>query len=415
MSSSATPSLPTRSTRLDRWALLLVCSLWGQQVSAHDESSAVPDTPGWRLGVSVALADLSANRALPSQKMSGYLLRGDAGVDRRDAALEHAVLDAAWRMHPQWSAYAALGQHDKDRPHTEAAWLRYQWTTQGAGAWALQAGRSRPELGPVMTSAGHMDEFTLLPLAKRLATDGGWIDDGAQLSAQHAWSAGVAYLNVGVWQGDAFPGSQRSSSPASSMHLGLSRGDWRVDGFVAHLRPDGRGSLVQSSNGVHTHNTPDCSGLQAGVQCFRGRSRLSGASLQWASHDWPITAQGAYWERLDDGTLQSVNGLAEHTGRNQGTWLQAMWQVQARWKLGFRSERIWARLSLEGAGANLLAQEAGLTSNAPMRRHTAVLSWQVHPQAMLSAETGRELQAGQSQDFAAIRLVLQGSMALPGP
>ena len=115
MTSSPTPNWPTPLLRLDarkgsRLALAtLACGLtlgaW-----AHEESMAVPDAPGWRLGVAGALADVRADRALPSQKMGGYLLRGDTGVDRRDSALEHGVLEAGWRINPQWSAYLAAGQ-----------------------------------------------------------------------------------------------------------------------------------------------------------------------------------------------------------------------------------------------------------------------------------------------------------------
>ena len=92
MTSSPTPNWPTPLLRLDgplrsRLALAgLVCSL-SLGAWAHEESTSVPDEPGWRLGASAALADVRASRALPSQKMSGYLLRGDSGVDRRDSAL----------------------------------------------------------------------------------------------------------------------------------------------------------------------------------------------------------------------------------------------------------------------------------------------------------------------------------------
>lgn len=391
---------------------VLLCTLWSHPARAHEESSVLPESPGWRLGAALALADVRASAALPSQQLSGFLLRGDAGVDRRSSALEHAVLEAAWRMHPQWAAYVAVGQHDRDSAHTEAAWLRYQWRRQDAGAWSLQAGRSHPQLGPVMTAAGHMDSFALMPLAKRLATDGDWIDDGVQLSGQGEWASWTTHLNLGLWQGAAFPGAKQSPA-VPTLHLGASRGDWRADAFVATFRPEGRGSLVQSNTGAHTHNAPDCSTLQTGVQCFSGRSSLSGASLQWASHDWPVTVQAAYWGRLDEGTLRSVNGVAEHVGKNHGVWLQALWQLRSNWTLGARSERIWAQLSLLGAGATLLAQEAGLVGSAPVRRDVAVLAWQPLPQAQLSAEAGREQQTDRSIGFAAVRLVLRGSRVLP--
>lgn len=418
MTSLPTPNWPTPLLRLDarkgsRLALATLACGMTLGAWAHEESMAVPDAPGWRLGVAGALADVRAERALPSQKMGGYLLRGDTGVDRRDSALEHGVLEAGWRINPQWSAYLAAGQHDTDPAHAEAAWVRYQFAPSDRGVWSLQAGRSRPQLGPVMTQAGHLDSLALMPLAKRLVTDGDWMDDGVQVSGQHDWGDWTAQVDAGVWRGRSFPGSAGSAA-SPVVHAGLVKGDWRADAFVALLRPEGRGSLVQSSNGVHTHNAPDCSSLLLGVQCFSGRSQVSGASVQWASHEWPITLQAAYWQRHDEGTLRSVNGAADHTGQNQGGWLQALWQVTPEWTWGARSERVRAQMSLSGAGASLLAQEAGLTGSAPLSRHTALLAWQVHPLVALSVESGRERQGAESVSFTSFRAVFRASTVLPG-
>jgi hypothetical protein len=107
--------------------------------------------------------------------------------------------------------------------------------------------------------------------------------------------------------------------------------------------------------------------------------------------------------------LRSVNGLADHTGKNQGGWLQALWQITPDWTVGARSERVRAQLALTGAGASLLVQEAGLTGSAPMRRDTALLSWQVHPLVSLSADTGREQQGSQATSFMLIRAVFRWS------
>jgi hypothetical protein len=121
MTSSPTPSLPTRSPRLDSlWRAVSPCA-WAFALGtvaltahAHDESIAVPEAPGLRLGAALAVADVNASQALPSQRLSGYVLRGDSGADRRASSLEHGVLEAGWRLNAQWSAYAAMGKHDND-------------------------------------------------------------------------------------------------------------------------------------------------------------------------------------------------------------------------------------------------------------------------------------------------------------
>ncbi len=349
MNSSPTPSSAIPSPRLERGlAALCGVGLLAFSAQAHEEAQAIPEQAGLRLGAALALADVNASQALPSQRLQGYLVRGDSGVDRRASALEHAVVEAGWRVDSQWSAYAAVGQHDSDPAHAEAAWLRYELDAPADETRTVQVGRMNPQLGPVMTQAGHMDRFALMPLARRVAVDGDWTDDGVQFGGQREFGDWKGYADIGLWRGLAFPGAE-GSSPAPSLHLGAERGDWRGDLFGIALQPDGRGALAQSATGGHTHNAPDCGTLKTGVLCFNGRSQMAGSSLQWQSHDWPVTLQGAYWLRHDDGTLRSVNGQADHRATYQGGWLQALWRPRADWELGLRSERISAELSLKGA------------------------------------------------------------------
>ena len=406
MTSSPTPSSPIRSAR--RRLLCIGSCLLAFSAQAHEEAQAIPEQAGLRLGAALALAKVNASQALPSQQLQGYLIRGDAGVDRRASALEHAVVEAGWRIDSQWSAYAAAGQHDDDPAHAEAAWLRYELEAPENQTRLVQLGRMRPQLGPVMTQAGHMDRFALMPLARRVVVDGDWIDDGVQFSARHDGNEWTGHADLGLWRGKAFPGAA-NASPAPSLHIGVERGDWSGDIFASVLQAYGRGALAQSSMGGHTHNAPGCDTLKAGVLCFGGNTRMAGSSLQWQSHDWPVTLQGSYWLRQDDGTLRSVNGQAEHTATHGGGWLQALWRPSAEWEFGLRSERIHADLSIKGAGANLLAQEAGLLGSAPMRRDTVLLSWQPHRSVTVSAEAGQETQGGQRVNFTVLRAVFRGN------
>jgi hypothetical protein len=263
-----------------------------------------------------------------------------------------------------------------------------------------------------MTQSGHLDKFALMPLARRVAFDGDWMDDGLQASVRHEWGGWTGHADAGLWRGQKFPGST-SSSTAPSLHLGLERGDWRGDVFAVAFAPDGRGALAQSSTGGHTHNAPDCSTLKTGMLCFAGQTNVAGSSLQWQSHEWPVTVQGAAWLRQDDGTLRSVNGHAQHQANYTGGWLQTLWQVRPNWELGLRSERIQTRLRLNGAGANLLAQEAALPGSASLSRTTGMLAWQLTPSALLSVETGREQQGGTQVNFTALRLVCRTDALWP--
>ena len=397
-----------REARPDmRCALLATCCVLATPAAlAHETAERLPAEPGLRWGVAVAVARVQASSPLPSQALQGYLVQGDPGVDRRDHALEHAVVDLAWRFQPDWSAYVALGQHGTDAPHTEAAWLQWQGVARDGATWALRAGRTPPQIGPVMGDAGHLDPYTLMPLARQVALNGNWMEDGLQLSVQHEAAMATLYGDLGLWRSNRFPGAP-GSAVAPSAHLGAARGPWRLDAFGLIQHPDGRGAYARSAGGGHSHGGPSCASPSPGVLCFGGRTTVWGTSLRWQSPQWPLTLDGAYWQRNDDGTLRSINGRADHQAEYQGGWLQAHWQPHADWGLGWRHERIRAQLSLVGAGATLLAQEAGFFGTTPLQRDTLQLGWQATRQIRLSIEAGRETQGQQHVNFSVLRAVIR--------
>ena len=218
MNSSPTPNFQTRSRHLERVTcrLATLAAVWlvaGLAQAHGDAVDVLPDTQGVRLGVATALVHVDADQTLPSARLAGYLLQGDPGVDRREDRMEHAVLDAAWRLNDHFGAGLGVGKHGSDAAHVEAAWLQGRWQS-ATDDWQLTLGRQNPALGPVMTDAGHLDRFALMPLAKQLALNGDWMDDGIQLGWQRAtpslqWSADLCDL-FGV-PASALPAVQPSS------------------------------------------------------------------------------------------------------------------------------------------------------------------------------------------------------------
>jgi hypothetical protein len=398
-----TPS-PRLEVRLAACALTLLGLACSSLVHAHGEAAeALPPEPGVRLGLSAAVAHIDASQLLPSNRLVGYLLQGDPGVDRRGDALEHAVLDAGWRLNETWGAALAIGQHGSDQSHVEDAWLQ-AGTRRGQDLWQATAGRQRPELGPVLTTAGHLDRFALVPLAKRMAVNDDWIDDGLQLGWRREgldlqWSA-----DVGLWNGQVFPGA-RQGAVVPALHLGLAAGDWNVDGFVAHFEPKGRGAVITSATGAHSHAAPECNAALKQIVCFDGNSDLLGGSLRWNSHRWPVTASLAGWLRQDSGSLYSTNGLARYTGDNQGAWADVVWRAHPQLELGLRVESLTATHQLTGAGASLLATEAGFGAYKPASRSALMLGYLPSEQLELRLESGQEDVAGVQATYVALRLI----------
>ncbi len=403
-------TLARRSKPLAAAALGLL--LTGQACAHGDMASAAPDEPGVRLGLSAALSQINASALLPSARLAGYLLQGDIGVDRRGAQLEHAVAEGGWRLNETWATSVAIGQHGSDKAHLEAAWVQARRQTPG-GNWQLTAGRQRPELGPVITQAGHLERFALVPLAKRMALNDDWVDDGLQLGWLSADAGGIQWsADAGVWKGQVFPGSSAGSA-APMLHVGVSRGGWQLDGFAARFSPQDRGAQISGVNGAHSHTAPLCNAALKQVICLDGASDVAGASLRWDSRQWPVSVSAAGLVRRDSGSLYSANGSAQYRGENRGGWVDAVWRFHPKAQIGVRAERIEASHRLSGPGAALLSTEAGFSAYAPLRRSSLMLGWRVSDNVDLHLETGRESALGSAARFSALRLVVRTDFSFP--
>jgi hypothetical protein len=332
--------------------------------------------------------------------------------------LEHGTLSADWRINDWLGTELVLGKHGSDAAHVESAWVQLrQDADDDQSWWQLTAGRQRPALGAAMAQAGHLDSFGLMPLAKQVALNGDWIDDGLQLGWRQDGSAGRFSADAGLWRGQVFPGGQ-GASPVPSVHAGWAQGPWALDGWATSLRPTQRGSLVNSLAG-HTHSAPVCTAGLKDVVCFAGRSTVAGASVVWQGAQsplaWPLTLTASGWLRNEHGSLESANGLAAYSARNRGSWLQGMWSFDSQWQTGLRLERAWATQSLTGAGASLVAAETGLAAYQPASRQTILLAWSPRPNLSLGLELGRERAAhpttagSTTARFAMLRLVASTS------
>lgn len=361
---------------------------------AHGEADdALPPEPGVRLSAAAAITALDSPTELPSQRLRGFLLQGDAGTDRQGLALEHATVGAAWRLSGTWGAQLTVGQHGSDPAHVETAWVQARHDAEGADHWwLLTAGRQRPALGAAMGQGGHFDRFALMPLAKQATLHGDWMDDGVQLGWRQDTGQRRLGADFGLWQGGVFPGG--SNGPVvPTVHVGWGQGPWQVDGFAAWLQPERRGSTVSSTAG-HSHLAPVCNAALKDVACFTGRSTLAGASVVWVGAQsplaWPLTFTATGWLRDEKGSLTSANGLGLYQAENRGAWLQVLWDVTDRWQTGLRLERVWAVQNLTGPGVGLVAAETGLTAYQPASRLTALIAWASRSNWRWSAEWGQE-------------------------
>lgn len=409
--------MPTRSKRAE-WRERLaaaVLSLCAVQALAHQGTDdALPETPGWRLGAAAAVIAPSADGRWPAATRPGVLDPGSAPRDqRRGLRLEHGALEAAARLNRWLGAHLALGWHDREGSHVEAARLEARWPL-GPDQLVLSLGRGTVSMGGAIDTAGHFDGFGQSPLAKRAVLGEQWIDEGASVGwRRDDVERGLRRVELGVWRGRSFPGAAHGSA-MPSLHV---HGAWdHLDAhlFAAHLEPQGRGTLMRSASGSpgHSHSSLDCrASLQQRV-CFDGRVELLGASLQGEVGELVLSLAGL--ARRERGAMYSLSSAADYRATTNGVWADASWQFQPGWRLAGRVERLVARNTLAGTGAALLARDAGLLGASPVSRLSLALSHPLREGLELSLEAGSERAASARLNHLALRLLWREPRLLGG-
>lgn len=225
---AASSAEPTTRRLAPAWRALACCALAGLAsiVSAHEAGAPlVPELPGARLSAAVAIGHIESRSAWPAPRLPGVFGSGNTPVDRRGAHLEHGALALGVSASARLGAALALGWHDSDPAHVEAAYLQAQ-AMPDQTLWQLRAGRDRVSMGRVIDNGGHFDRFATVPLAKRAVIDDDWIDDGVVLRAEqddHDAAFALETWQLGAWRARRFPGGD-GAPVAPSLQAGVRLG-----------------------------------------------------------------------------------------------------------------------------------------------------------------------------------------------
>lgn len=385
-------------------------------VSAHEAvDQAIPASSGWRVGAAAAVSALATRDPVPVPYLYGVLDTGQAAEDRQGLTLEHATIGAGVRITDWLGARAAVGWHVNDNAHLEAAWVEARWPREG-GQFTLGVGRDKVGMGAPLSNGGDYDRFTLVPLVKRASLNVDWLDEGVVAAWQPGGASPIDVVELGLWRGTGFPGGG-SLPPVPTLHVQASVGDFGLDGFVAALSPDGRGTYAQNtSNPGHTHNVADCNQSLAGLVCFDGNVQVYGVSVVWDAHDerMPLTVTAALLGRNEQGSLYSQSGDARYRGRTWGGWVDIVWAIDERWELAARGEALRATQDLSGPGASFVAAEARLLPNQPAYRLATALAWRYDAAWRLNVELGADRNGDATTPYIAARVVWQAPWLLSG-
>lgn len=371
----------------------------------------LPEDIGWSASAKAAVRWLQADAPLPAGPWPGFLVDGANPRDERGrVGLEHGTLSLALRLTPQWGAQLALARHGQEPPHWEA--LRLEARASGAwGAdWQASLGRDTVRAGPVIDNAGHFDVLGSIPVAKQLATNGAWLDDGLRWNAR--WEGverGLRGLEWGVWKGWGYPGGAGAPPAVTARaHLGWDHIDAHIS--VAHLEPQGRGAGLRTTTITgHTHGSLDCRYSLRQTVCFDGQVNLLQASLQWESEnqDWRLRWAGVF--KRESGDLSSQSAAARYAARLSAGWIDLQGPLPLRqseeWSWVLRLERAEGQQSVSGVGVATLAREAGFDRYQPVQRALAAVVWGRDRALQWSVEAGSERSAWGLNRLVAVRLV----------
>ncbi len=254
----------------------------------------------------------------------------------------------------------------------------------------LKGGRFLSAIGYQNETHQHFWDFQDAPLAYKAFLGGRLNDDGVQLK----WVAPTdlfVELGAELGRGRSFPSTVRSRNAAGAWslfaHVGGDIGTstaWRAG--LSHLRASPRDRAFDDADSLGNPVT----------QSFSGRSRLWIADfvLKWApagnSTVTNFKLQGEYFRRTESGSLtydDSAQALPQfgapvtggYTSRQSGWYLQGVYQVMPRWRVGYRYDRLNAGAVANGIVANGLGPAAAdfplLMTGDNAARNTLMFDW----------------------------------------
>ena len=227
----------------------------------------------------------------------------------------------------------------------------------------VKGGRFLSDIGYLNPVHPHAWDFVDAPLAYVAMLNGGYGDVGVQLR----WVAPTTlYIDLGgeLLRGDSFPAAGAEASGGTgaesvSARVGGDVGDshsWRAG--IAYLTADANDRV---------------SPLDDGTLAFTGTTDVTVLDFVWKwakngnPRDKSLVVLGEYLRRDEDGSVTAdtiSNGVetSAYSGRQDGFYVQAVYQFRPRWRVGGRYDRLDASNALSLGTPTPLA-----TAGAPKR------------------------------------------------
>ena len=272
---------------------------------------------------------------------------GEVGPPKRSFGLGETELNLSANIDPYFRGVAIASLAPEGGIGIEEAYFQTLALPQGL---MVKGGRFFSGLGYLNEQHQHAWDFQDAPLVYKAFLGNQLKQDGVQLR----WVAPTELfveLGAELSAGDQFPGSDRNKNGIGGSaifgHLGGDIGEsyaWRAGASYLKMSPNAR-------------SYPDTDSLGGAVtNSFTGIAKLWGIDgvLKWApdgnARDRNFKLQGEYFRLKQDGSLtyddtagSNLFGgpVSSYLNTNQSGWyLQGVWQVYPRWRVGYRYDTL---------------------------------------------------------------------------
>ncbi len=395
---------------------------------AAADVAAAPATPpratdsAFNPAISLILEGIAAgySRDPETWRLPGFQAAGHAGLPPEGLSLGHTELVVSANVDGWFHGQATLAVHTEDDSTDVELEEAFIDTLSLPAGFGLRAGRFLAHVGYLNLHHPHAWDFVDAPLPNQAFLGGQWYDDGVRLS----WIAPTAlYLELGVevLQGGQYPVAGDSNDfvgGAQNYYLKLG-GDvgtshsWQAGLSYLRSEPSGRES-------GHGHDHADEAGEHF---AFTGDSNLTVVDVvwKWAPDGNPrernAKLQVEYFYRDEDGRLDfgsaAGGALLPYDGRQQGFYVQGVYQFVPRWRAGLRYDRIWSDNALavaeNGSGESdddLLVESGLLDAGRDPHRYSVMLDYSHSEYSRLRLQYTRDYTLPEADDQVFLQYVM---------
>jgi len=309
--------------------------------------------------------------------LSGYALGGEAGLAAEGFSLGHSEITLSNNIDNKFFGQLTLAVAEHDgATEVELEEAFFETLALGSGV-TVRGGRFYSAAGYLNQQHEHAWDFHDAPLIYRGLFGNQYFDDGLRLSYVAPTDL---FLELG---GEIFAGGKY---PAGGQHSGI--GSWtafvNLGGDIAVSHSWQSGVSYWSANNIEREYGGHAHGGAAELPLFAGDSDIIGfnAVYKWAPdgnyREQNLKLQFEYFERDEAGDLTLLNSVPLETSalssRQNGWYLQAVWQFMHAWKLGVRYDVA----DSDNTGSDLaVLDEVGLVSNGHTAKRSSLMAqWQ---------------------------------------